>query len=301
MPDVLDYSSGWPTAAAVKAARFAGTVRYLGTPHSGKNLTPAEAAQHHAAGLPIATVYELGAGWMLGGKAAGQRAAHACLTDADRCGIELRGPFLAADFDVTDAHQLTLIDACLDGAADVLGRRADVYGEHDVIEHCLSTGKAARGWQTRAWSHRKVSGRACLLQQIGYVTVGGVTCDRNTILKPDWGQWPHDPEGEDDPMALFDTKEEFDAAVKAAVASALTFPSAANKALVSILRSEGISGAAGAVRAVADLKAQVAAMAAMLEHGGSIDAAVALRIARQAAREAVDSTVDKDGAPEGTP
>lgn len=188
---VLDYSSGYPAPAAVTAGGYAGVVRYIGTPGRGKNLTRAEAQAMLAAGVPIGLVYEATAGWMLGGVEVGAGAARAALADAAQCGVEVRCVYFAADFDVTDAQQMQAVGRTLDGAAQVLGRaRVGVYGEADVIDACLGGGHAAWGWQTRAWSGARVSVKAHLLQQIGYVYPGGVQCDRSTVLKPDWGQWP---------------------------------------------------------------------------------------------------------------
>jgi hypothetical protein len=191
MAEILDYSAGRPAPAAVVAGRYAGVVRYAGTRGRGKNLTRAEAQGMLAAGVPVGLVHEAGAGWMLAGAAAGGAAARAVLADAAECGVGVRCVYFAADFDVTDAAQMAAVERCLDGAARVLGRgRVGVYGEADVIDACLGAGHATWGWQTKAWSHGRVSSRAHLLQQIGAVTVGGIECDRNTVLRPDWGQWP---------------------------------------------------------------------------------------------------------------
>jgi hypothetical protein len=188
MPEVLDYSAGWPR----NIAPYVGTVRYVGTPGRSKNLTLAEAVAREADGTPQAFVYESTAGWMLVGWAAGVGAATAARNDLHDLGYpDYRAIYLACDVDISTAGQLAAVDACLDGAASVLGRsKVGIYGEADVIDHCMGNGKAAYGWQTRAWSGGRVSGRACLLQQVGYVSVDGVQCDRNTILKDDWGQWP---------------------------------------------------------------------------------------------------------------
>lgn len=189
--DVLDYSSGWPTAAAMAAGGFLGAVRYIGTPGRGKNLTRTEAQALLAGGRRIGLVYEDSAGWMRGGAPAGAAAARAALADAANCGVGVRCVYFACDEDVTDAALMQTVEQCLDGAAGVLGRgRVGVYGEADVIDACLSQKHATWGWQTRAWSGGRVSTRAHLLQQTGYVTVGGVQCDRSTILRDDWGQWP---------------------------------------------------------------------------------------------------------------
>lgn len=196
--DVLDYSSGWPAPSAIKATRYVGIVRYIGTPGRSKNLTRTEASAMRAAGIPIALVYEDTAGWMTRGAGAGESAARAALADAADCGVGVRNVYFACDVDVTSAAQMGSVADCLDGAARVLGRaRTGVYGEADVIDAMLGAGHATWGWQTRAWSGGRLSARAHLLQQIGYVSVGGVQCDRNTVLNDDWGQWPG-PTEEDD-------------------------------------------------------------------------------------------------------
>lgn len=202
MVDVLDYSSGWPAPAAVKAAGYVGVVRYIGTPGRGKNLTRTEAQAMLAAGVKVGLVYEDTAGWMRGGRTAGVNAARASMEDAANCGVGLRCVYFACDEDVTDAQTMQAVQACLAGAASVLGlARTGVYGEADVIDACVPT-YVAWGWQTRAWSSGRVSARARMLQQVGYVSVGGVQCDRNTVLNDDWGHWPV----EDDM-----TQEQFDA------------------------------------------------------------------------------------------
>jgi len=130
--------------------------------------------------------------------------------------VGVRCVYLAADFDVTSSAQMTTVERCLDGAAGVLGRgRVGVYGEADVIDACLGTRHATFGWQTRAWSGGRVSGRAHLLQQVGYVYPGGVQCDRSTVLKADWGQWPDPAGGDDDDMP--NSPQELKAAAYAAL------------------------------------------------------------------------------------
>lgn len=189
--EVLDYSSGYPAPAAIKAGGYAGVVRYIGTPGRGKNLTPAEARAMAATGVPVALVYEDTAGWMQGGATAGAAAARAALADAANCGVAVRCVYFACDQEVITAAQMNNVMACLDGAAGTpLGRaRTGIYGQYSVIEAAVP-GRAPWGWQTKAWSGGEVSTKAALLQQIGYRTVGGVQCDGNTVLRDDWGQWP---------------------------------------------------------------------------------------------------------------
>lgn len=191
MAEVLDYSAGWPAPAAIRAGGYVGVVRYIGTAGHPKNLTRAEAQAMLAAGIPVGLVYELTAGWMLAGRAAGAAAAAAAIADAEHCKVGVRCVYFACDVDVMTSGQMGAVEQCLAGAAGVLGLdRVGVYGEADVIDACLSGRHARKGWQTRAWSGGRLSARAHLLQQIGYVYPGGVQCDHSTVLRTDWGQWP---------------------------------------------------------------------------------------------------------------
>ena len=166
-------------------------IRYVGTPGRAKNLTAVEAADMLAHGVAVALVYEDRAGTALEGHARGEADARAALLDAHSCGVTVRCIYMAVDVDVTSGEELAAVDAYLAGAASVLGRdRVGVYGEFAVIEHCLSTGSAAYGWQTVAWSHSSVSTDAHLVQQLGQVSVSGVTCDVSQIKQQDFGQWP---------------------------------------------------------------------------------------------------------------
>jgi hypothetical protein len=196
MTEVLDYSGGFPAPAAIRSGGYVGVVRYIGTPGNPKNLTRTEAQAMLSAGIAVGLVYERTAGWMLAGADAGVRAAREALADAEHCGVGVRCVYLACDQDITTSGQMSAVEQCLDGAAQVLGReRVGVYGEADVIDACLGKEHATWGWQTRAWSRGRVSDRAHLLQLIGAVHPGGVECDRNTVLRSDWGQWPAPGDG----------------------------------------------------------------------------------------------------------
>lgn len=192
MAEVLDYSSGWPAPATIKAAGYAGVVRYAGTRGRSKNITLAEANALKNARVPVALVYESGAGWMLDGFEAGVGAARALLADAADLAVGVRAAYMACDVDVTSEAQMLAVERCLDGAAQVLGlARVGVYGEADVIDRMLGRGRATWGWQTRAWSGGRTSARAHIRQELGYVYPDGVQCDRSTVLADDgdWGGW----------------------------------------------------------------------------------------------------------------
>ncbi|HEY9473559.1 MAG TPA: glycoside hydrolase domain-containing protein, partial [Mycobacteriales bacterium] len=212
---------GRPTAAAIKAAEYDFVIRYVGTPGRKKNLTKSEADGLRNAKVAIALVYEDVKGTALEGRTRGKHDALAAMLDAQSCGVGVRAVYLAVDFDVTSQTQMDAVDAYLDGAADAIGRaRVGVYGEHDVIEHCLSAGKATFGWQTMAWSHKQVSPRAHLVQRIGQVEIDGITCDVNEAKKADFGQWPKP--GVEENVAL--TAGEITAIAKAVWAYSISDP-----------------------------------------------------------------------------
>jgi hypothetical protein len=55
---VLDYSAGFPGAAAIRRAGYGGAVRYIGFPSRVKCTTAGELADFDRHGLGMALVYE---------------------------------------------------------------------------------------------------------------------------------------------------------------------------------------------------------------------------------------------------
>jgi hypothetical protein len=188
----LDYSGGRPGAAAVLAAGYVGVIRYVGFDPSTrpKCITKAEYQDLTANGVGVALVYEDQAGDMLGGAAAGAAAAGRAAAWANSTGFPLGRPiFFACDTDIVGQAQMDAVRDYLTACGKILGpARVGVYGEYDVLEMAAATGAAAWFWQTRAWSGGRVNARAHIRQEIGTYTVGGIACDRNTILAADWGQ-----------------------------------------------------------------------------------------------------------------
>lgn len=207
MPYALDYSAGHPPAAQVKAAGYVGVIRYIGFDPAlrPKCIGRAEYADMAAGGVGVALVYENTAGDMLAGRAAGRTAAARARQWAGRIGFPASRPiYYACDTDIVSAAQFAAVLDYLRGCVDVEGDPGlvGVYGEHDVMEQAAAAGVARWYWQTRAWSHGVISGRAHLVQEIGTYTVGGVACDRNTIKAADWGQ--HNAAQQEEDMALTD-------------------------------------------------------------------------------------------------
>ncbi len=190
MTQVLDYSAGRPGAANIKAAGYAGAVCYIGFPERVKCTSSAEREDFEAHGLSMALVFEDTAGRWRGGRAAGvidgsDARAHATLE-----GFPTSTPIYAAiDQDVVTANEFLIMLDYLRGFAAAVGGAglAGVYGEADVIDRAREAGVVAWFWQTKAWSGGRRTA-ANLLQLIGTVYVGGIGCDVNDVLTPEWGQ-----------------------------------------------------------------------------------------------------------------
>jgi glycoside hydrolase-like protein len=190
----LDYAGGVPHAAAITSAGYSFVVRYLtagGPGLPGKLLTALEYAALQSAGVAVVFNFETTADRMKGGRAAGiadAKTAHNVIT---ALGAPLDRPiYFSADWDAAP-HEQPLIDAYLDGAASVVGlHRVGVYGSYYVVKRCLDNNTARWAWQTGAWSGGQREPRAHIYQRIGFATVGGVECDVNEALQPDFGQHP---------------------------------------------------------------------------------------------------------------
>lgn len=202
MSSGVDYAWSRPSPASLKAAKISFVCRYLATDRS-KALSATETKALAAVGIWLVVVWETSAKRMLAGKAGGVADAKAAAFQSKACGMPGGRPiYFAADWDATEAQQ-TAINAYLDGAASVLGAaRVGIYGGYYPVKRALDAGKAAWAWQTRAWSGGQWDNRAHI-RQGAYVTIGGVQCDANTSMKPDFGQWmPGKTPAVEDDMAL---------------------------------------------------------------------------------------------------
>jgi hypothetical protein len=188
MPTGFDYAWTHPSPAALKAADAAFVCRYLAADET-KALTKAEAVALAAEGIWSVVVWESTATRMLGGKTAGVADAKTASAQAVAAGQPSSRPiYFAADWDATEAQQVS-INAYLDGAASVLGRdRVGIYGGYYPVKRALDAGKAKWAWQTIAWSGGLWDARANI-RQGAQKTIGGVSCDINTSMTSDYGQW----------------------------------------------------------------------------------------------------------------
>lgn len=190
-----------PKALAAKG--LSGALRYW--PKQGGSttvvgLTAAEIGRYTAAQVPLGTIYEArSASWMSGGAAAGEQAARYLLglfRKVGGAGWRPASLYLAADANTISP---AAVDACLDGAAQVLGWLPDLYG-YDNHLAAARDGHARRFWLT---GHFPGSSVAAVQKAMPWlhlyqcqgsqppgipttVTVSGVVGDVDIALRPDW-------------------------------------------------------------------------------------------------------------------
>ncbi|HZP72182.1 MAG TPA: glycoside hydrolase domain-containing protein [Gaiellaceae bacterium] len=191
----IDYA--WHNGVDTDAFRSVGAtfvVRYL-SHDPRKNLSAAEAQVLSDAGFDVAVVWESSARRACAGQPAGAADAHAAAVQAKACGMPAARPiYFGVDFDAGDGDKPKIVDY-LQGAASVLGaKRVGVYGGYWVVKYCFDHSAARFGWQTYAWSAGHRDRRAQLYQHENGVTIGGISCDRDTAYAADFGQWRLPPQ-----------------------------------------------------------------------------------------------------------
>ena len=194
---VLDYSAGQPGAATIRRAGYGGAVRYIGFPSRVKCTNAGELADFTRHGLGMALVYEDHTEDWLGGFGQGRESGARARAHANQIGFPSDRPiYMAVDRDVVTGGEFATMVEYLRGASQTVGGvgLTGVYGEYDVCVRAQQAGVARWFWQCRAWSGTPVKlfpGRH-LYQRVGTVAVGGINCDINDVLQPDWGQHTED-------------------------------------------------------------------------------------------------------------
>lgn len=181
----VDYPWSHPAPAALRAAGVGFAMRYLSN-DSSKNLSLAEANALAAQGIWSGVVWETTATRALAGRAAGATDARAALAQAQACGMPDGRPiYFAVDTDTTWSQ----VAPYFQGIRDVLPLgQVGVYGGIRIIQGAASSGLVSWYWQAEAWSGGRWDPHAHI-RQAGSLTVGGVSCDRNTSMFADFGQW----------------------------------------------------------------------------------------------------------------
>lgn len=199
---LLDYSAGVPSAQSIRAAGYAGAIRYVSDRRPdanwmvGKPVKASEVNALTAAGLQVVSCYQFGKGatadWREG-FAGGKRHAERGLELHRQAGGPGGRPIYASiDDNPTTAEINNLIKPYLEGWASVVGNRnLGVYGNTKVIDAVITAGIGTWYWQHNWGSPTGyVHPRAHLHQfEIDKRMVDGVGVDLNSILAVDYGQW----------------------------------------------------------------------------------------------------------------
>lgn len=176
----FDYTERIPPAALL-AAGCSVVIRYTTWSGWAKSLTPNEADELHAAGIPVVANFESTGDRMKGGAAAGRADALEVVGHLrdDHLPTDLKVWF-SADWDVQPS-EVALVLAYLSAAASVLGgvQKVGLYGGLRAVKAAADAGFAI--WQTVAWSGGVWDPRAVARQTGAEQTVGGVRVDVNEI------------------------------------------------------------------------------------------------------------------------
>lgn len=148
-----------------------------------------------ATGRPFATIYEApSATWMAGGYGAGQQAGRWLAAQFEAAGHTPRAVYLAADKNTLATEA---VNACLDGAASVLGRGiVGLYGYLPQLVAAHAGRHASWWWLTGRYVDPGAYPWIHVYQCQGSqpegipttIMVGGEKADVNMIFRPDWGQ-----------------------------------------------------------------------------------------------------------------
>jgi hypothetical protein len=182
----VDYSSGHPGGAALKAAGKTFAARYVSHTPS-KNISLAEANDLAAHGVSTVLVWETTASRAAGSRAAGAADAKEAAQQATAAGMPSGRPiYFAVDWDANPS----VVVAYFQGVASVLGlARTGVYGGYKVVRYLLDHKLVGWAWQTVAWSNSQWDTRAVIRQFATTVRINGVSCDLDTATAADYGQW----------------------------------------------------------------------------------------------------------------
>jgi hypothetical protein len=186
------YSDHTPSVATLKAMgkHFAGRYAVNDKSPVERGITAAEYQRLVAGGLDVFLYWEGLKEWMLGGWDAGVRAAKNAQANIVAAGIPPGTPvYFAHDIDPQPQH-FGQIDACLAGAASVVGaERVGIYGGWLLMEHCAQVGNARWFCQTLAWEYKRGLHPAAHLYQYGFNEwIEGTECDLVRAMTANYGQ-----------------------------------------------------------------------------------------------------------------
>lgn len=189
-----------PSTDAMRAAGVTGVSRYLSWQDRdslGKVIHPAEYDRLRADGFGVLLNWEYSATDWLGGAPAGTAHGIEAVRQARALGhptgTAIPG---SADFDMSLAQWNGMARFYAKAYSDALrssGYRPGVYGPWDVLTWCRDAGYMEVFWQagmSTAWSggRNRDLWPGAHLRQRRQIFIGGVDCDLNDIIQPDYGQ-----------------------------------------------------------------------------------------------------------------
>ena len=196
--------------AVLKAAGVTAVGRYIGWDSVpgfssiGKNLTTAEAAQLHGAGIAAFLAFEYATDATAQGAAQGTKDGQLAAKQLAALGAPPgMGVYFAVDFDIPD-YAPALPDTAVNARAK-LGPVAHYfdairalkpsyqvggYGGYYAVKRLFDASLITLGWQTIAWSGGQRDHRAQLYQTGGTTLAGGADVNVHETTAPDFGQWP---------------------------------------------------------------------------------------------------------------
>lgn len=180
---LADYANGWPSGEALKAAGFAGAIRYITAPnlmnpvgHNQKHMTKAEYDNHRAAGLKTYFVFQGNTTDADSGFAGGVANAKLAQAGLRYLGAPANSPVFFTNDRPTLPNPIAW-QKYLQGARSVLGRVGQ-YGFRNAID---------AGWLFADW-HWQCGSQSVLRPGVdiyqwnnGRKVVAGVTCDINYV------------------------------------------------------------------------------------------------------------------------
>jgi hypothetical protein len=202
---IIDYSTGRPSIAQLKAAGVTAAGRYIGWDSVpgfssiGKNITRAEAAALTGAGIDVFLAFEYAAQAVLGGAAQGKKDGQLATQQLHNLGAPAdMTVYFAIDFDIPDYAPHSADPKAKLGAATAYfeainalnpSYKVGVYGGYYAVKRVLDAGLARAGWQTVAWSGGQQDSRA-LLRQLASQVMGFADVNLHVASGADFGQWP---------------------------------------------------------------------------------------------------------------
>lgn len=200
---VLDYASGPPSGAAVRAAGHLGAVRYCSHRRpgaewmTGKPLLRREVDDFRAHGLTMVSCYQFGkdatADWKGGAGGADHHAPQGIGIHFDAGGPRGVPMYVAVDDNPSRWQFDNQIAPYLDrwrGHLHAVGMTLGVYANAPTIDWCRERGLGQYFWQHDWGSAGRLNPAANIHQKAGKQwAVGGVMSDINDVYTLDFGQW----------------------------------------------------------------------------------------------------------------